>query len=245
MAETSNACSIQNLLNSVLAIEAKEQNFAIPPEIFQNQVRTVASLLLSELCESYPDSPEYIDMLMPFMATKMLAVTNGVVVMPDNYRNILGSPSVMAIKENGEDCECSDVVTPTSFKDAQAEARCKTNPVLIVSNTEFDYRTRSSYDYPTLDNPIGYWVSKKTLKVCPYNISRVEVRYCIQETPCFIKYIIQPDDTWVIDPAGTIETGFSSAAYEPFYNALVALYSAYSRDSELAQWSIVLKNGIL
>jgi hypothetical protein len=57
MADTNNACSIQNLLNSLLSIEAKEQNFAIPPEIFQNQLRTIAAWLLSELCERYPDSP--------------------------------------------------------------------------------------------------------------------------------------------------------------------------------------------
>lgn len=198
-------------------------------------------MLTSELCASYPNSPEHIDMLMPFMATKPLLIKNNIVTMPDDYRNILGSPSVLAIKNPDEkECECSDQINDTNFKDKQAEARCKSNPVLIVSNTEFDYRTQSSYDYPTLDNPIAYWVSKKQLKVCPYNVYRVEIRYCIQVPEAFIKYIIQPDDTWVIDTTGTVETGFTSAAFTPFFNGLVALYSAYSRDSELSDWSKVL-----
>ena len=225
------------MLQSVLSIANKEQNMAIPPEIYSSQYNTVTSLLINKLVELFPDDDTVVDMLMPFMEKVTLPVQNGYITLPDNYRNILGSPSTMAVSVDGKECNCTPPEDNRTFEDKKLESACKSNPIIIVPNSEWDYRTRSTYDFPTLDNPIGCFFGNKQLKVCPYNILRVELRYVRQEKVYKYGYIIQPDDTYVFDPATSIESEWTSAAYTPIYNAMIALYSAYTRDNDLSNWS--------
>lgn len=235
------------MLQSVLGIEAKEQNMAIPPSIYSSQYNTVTSLLINKLVNLFPDDDSVVDMLMPFIEKKVLPVQKGSITLPDNYRNILGSPSTLAILADGKECDCADAQnSDRSFEDKKLESACKSNPIIIVPNSEWDYRTRSTYDYPTLDNPIGCFFGNKELKVCPYNILRVELRYVRQEKVYVYGYILQPDDTYVFDPATSVESEWGSNAFTPIFNAMVALYSAYSRDNDLSDWSkFLIKEGIL
>lgn len=234
------------MLKSVLSFANSEQNQTYPPYIYTDQYNAVTSLLLSALAKKYSDDKEVQDMIMPFMETKKIAVTEGFVELPDDYRNLLGNPSI-SIKPDGSDCaDAPRMDTASEFKVANLKGGCKTRPVVIVPQTEWDYLTTSEYNYPTIENPIGCFFGAKKLKVCPYDIGKVEVRYARQEKVYRYGYIMQPDDTYILDVATSEESEWTSAAFEPIFKALSSLYAAYTRDTELRDWSLILtEKGIL
>jgi hypothetical protein len=228
------------MLQSVLAVGNTDQNQTYPPFIYQTQYNIVAGLLLSKLAEQYPAS---LDMLLPFIEDKKIAVTNGYIELPDNYRNMLGNPSIN-IKPEGSDCD-GIPITANAFKTANLKAACQSRPIDILDQTEWDYRTTSTYAYPTYFNPIGCFFGKK-LKVCPYDIAKVDVRYVRQEKEYVFGYLEQPDGTYIYDKNTSIESEFESAAFEPMFKAISSLYAAYTRDQLISNWAVILhEKGIL
>jgi hypothetical protein len=131
------------------------------------------------------------------------------------------------------------------FQSRVLQSGCLLNPVVIVPQSEFAFRTQSTYDFPTWESPIGMFTGKRQIKVCPYNITRVVVMYAMKETPVNYGYIMQPDDIYIYDALTSVETQFGSNAFMPIFNGMMALYSAYSKDRELQNWTQVLKEGIL
>lgn len=235
-----NSVSLQNMLNSVLGVFNIEQSQLYPPKIYEAHYNTVTSFLLSKLSETYPDSQGTNDMIDPFVEQSLIAVTDGFIQLPENYRNLLGSPMITA-KQDGSG-ECSDLpITPASFKTSVQKGKCKQNPLVIVPESEWADRTRSTYDFPTYENPIGYYIGKKRIKVCPYDISKVLVTYARKEKQILVKYIPQPDDTYLIDEAGSQNPEWTDAAYAPLFKGICALYAAYSRDEALTNWANVLR----
>jgi hypothetical protein len=227
------------MLSSVLAVFNIEQCQSYPPRIYEAHYNTVTSFLLSKLAEIYPDSQDSIDMIDPFVEQQLIPVTNGYIQLPDNYRNMLGSPGIAA-KLDGSG-ECSDLpITATDFKITIEKGRCKRNPLVIVPESEWALRTRSTYDFPTIENPIGYYIGKKQIKVCPYDISKVLVTYARNEKPIIVGYQMQPDDTYLIDPNISVEPEWGSNAFAPIFKGICALYAAYSRDRGLTEWNAIL-----
>lgn len=238
-AKNVSSVSLQNMLNSVLGVFNVEQSMAYSPKIYEAHYNTVTSLLLSKLAKTYPDSQESIDMIDPFVEQQLLVVKDGYISLPGNYRNMLGSPMIAAKGDNSG--ECSDLpVTATDFKVGVQKSKCKQNPLTIVPESEWADKTRSTYDFPTYENPIGYFSGKKQIKVCPYDISRVLVTYARKEKQIVVGYIMQPDDTFLIDTSTSIGPEWTDAVYPIIFKALCALYAAYSRDRDLAEWSQVL-----
>lgn len=245
MALNNGKCGFNNLLKSLTAVGNFEQNSFYPPSIFEAHVNTITSLLISELVKVYPKSPSVIDMLDPFIKVDMIPATNGYIQLPEEYRDILGSPMIFANPESTGECGNIEPLTPQNFKVGVLKGGCRLNPVVIVPESEFAYLTRSTYNAPNYDNPIGYFSGKKQIRICPYDLTKVSVMYVRQEQSYRMGYITNPDDTYFIDPATTIDTEWTNASYTPILNALVALYGAWSRDNEMTTWSQVLKNGIL
>jgi hypothetical protein len=234
-----NSVSIQNMLSSVLGVFNIEQSQNYPPAIYQAHYNTVTSFLLSKLAAMYPDSQDAIDMIDPFVEQQLIPVTSGYIQLPGNYRNMLGNPSIAA-KLDGSG-ECSDLpITVTDFKTTVEKGKCKRNPLIIVPESEWALRTRSTYDFPTVENPIGYYIGKKQIKVCPYDISKVLVTYARNEKEIIVKYIMQPDDTYLIDEDASTKPEWSNNAFAPIFKGICALYSAYSRDPNLKEWSAIL-----
>lgn len=228
------------MLSDVLAVFAVEQNAAYPPHIYQAHYRTVTSFLLSKLCEIYPSSPEAVDMIDPFVKQQLIAIKNGYIDLPEDYRNILGAPMI-ASKNDGSG-ECSDVpVTESDFKNKINQSKCRQTAITIVPQSEFALKTESTYNFPTYDNPIGYNSGKKQIKICPYDLTKVLLTYAKNETPVVYGYIMQPDDTYIFNFDTSVESEWTNAAYAPLFKGICALYAAYTRDGELVQWSEVLK----
>ncbi len=238
-------CSLQNILSDVIAVYNIEQSASLPPSIYSSMFNTTTSLLLDKLVKIYPSEQWAVDCIDPFLSQVLIPVTDGFIQLPTNYRNLLGDPMVSA-KPDGSG-ECSDLpITATEFKTTIQKAKCKLNPLIIVPEAEFALRTRSTYDFPTITDPIGYYIGKKQIKVCPYDISKVLVTYAKNENIYRLGYVMQPDDTYIADEATTIESQWGATAYTPIFKAMCALYAAYSRDADLRDWSRILNTeGIL
>lgn len=234
---------LDNLLKANLSVANAEQNMAYPPFVFSNHVNIATSFIIDKLAIIYP---VHSDILLPFILTEKKAVKNGYADLPENFRNLLGAPSI-SVKPDGGDCGSDDPIiidTKSEFETANKKAGCKSVPITIVSKKEWDYRTTSTYAYPTINDPIGMMVGlrdgKKALKVCPYDIQRVEFMFTKNENIYRYGYIMQPDDTYIYDKDTSVETEWGDNAFELLFKAVFALYSAYSRDQAITEWSMIL-----
>lgn len=233
-----NKSSLDNVLKSVLSVGNAEQNFAYAPYVFDTHYNIVTSFILDRGVDMYP---RYVDILLPFIKSDKIPVTNGHVKLPDDYRTLLGAPSI-SVKPGGGDCSDNNPViidTKSEFKTANLKAGCKTYPVEIVSKNEWDNRTTSSYGFPTYEQPIGMFVGKE-IKVCPYDLSRVELMYIKNEKKYRYGYITQPDDTYIYDESTSVESEWEDEAFSMIFKGVLALYSAYSRDPNLQNYSQIL-----
>jgi hypothetical protein len=190
-------------------------------------------------------------MLDPFVRFVKIPVSNGYLTLPEDYRNMLGNPAI-AVRPDGKECgEGIRIDTEAEFKAETLRKGCQTRPLIITPKSSWDEQTTSTYNYPTYDNPICQFIGsndkgKRQLQVCPYDISTVYLLYCKREKNYVYSYIKQPDDTFLFNPNGTIESEWNSSAFTPVLNGVLSLYSAYAKDTELTQYSQILsKSGIL
>ena len=236
-------CSLENLLKAVLGQANKEQNASYPPYIFDAHVNSVTSYLLSRIAELFPDNQTLIDIAEPFLKTQNMPVINGHVAMPNDYRNyLIGNVSVFEDYSG----ECGSDKTPTpvienNFNQKTKKSACIQSPITLVDQSEWALRTRSLIIYPTYEEPIGCFFGSKKLRICPYDIKFVEISYLRQEKNYRYGYIEQPDDTYIFDPKTTEESEWTSAAFEPLFKGLNLLYATYTRDNELKDWNMILK----
>lgn len=242
-----NKSSLPNMLNAVLSTAQTEANQCYPPGIFSDQYNVVTSLLISALVKTYPIG---LDMLKGYVKTIPLPVTNGYVVLPEDYRNMLRAAiSAKGGTEGSMECKDDDPViidTPQEVKLSTLKAGCKSRPLEQLSDEEWDYRTTSSYKAPSYWNPVFCFFEGNKFKVCPFDIGKVELTYVIQEQVYQLGYIMQPDDTYIVDPLTTIDSLWTSAAFDKIYTAMSALYASYTRDPSLTDWARILKTeGIL
>lgn len=250
---TDSKCTLDNMYKTVLSIANIESEQFYSPLIYETHFNAVTSFLISELAKTYPYSQPNMDMLLPFMAFKKIPVQNGFFNLPDDYRNMLGNPYI-SIKPDGSDCTGIQIRTESEFKASSLKAGCKTRPVVMKERGEWDYLVTSTYKFPTYDNPIGQYVGALSgndkdvtkIQVCPYDISTVYLLYVKKEKSYVYGYIQQPDDTFLFDPTTTIESEWNSNAFTPLLNGLMALYSAYDKNPELTNFSLLLsQKGIL
>lgn len=245
MAAEPSKSKLDNVLQSLLSTVNKEANNDVPPGQFSNWFNMVTSFLISGLAKQYPKNQETVDILDPFICTKMIPATNGFIQLEDDYRNLLGGPMIFANPSAGE---CSEVeeLTPENFATGMLKGGCKLNPVVIKDQTEFAYLTRSSYNKPTYENPIGFYSGKRQIRICPYDVKKVFVMYVRNEKTYRYGYIQQPDDTYIFDQATSVESEWGSNAFDYLYKGVLALYAAYASDPNLRDFSKILnEQGIL
>jgi len=243
-----NKSSLQNILQAVLATVQQSQNFFYSPQVYTQHRNIIESLLLTELIKSYPENNEVIDQISPFVEIEIIPVTDGYIQLPDDYRNILGTPMIFANPTNTGECgqPLDEPLTPTNFKLGILKSGCRLNSVRIFPQTEVSYILKSTYDFPTHESPIGWYIDSNKIKVCPFDLTKVAVMYARNETLLNYGYIPQPDDTYIYDPTTTIDTQFGSNCFDKIYNATLFLYSAYAKNPDMQNFSLLLKErGIL
>jgi hypothetical protein len=238
MAEV-NKCSVENMLSAIVGVVNTEQNSSFPATIFTSQYNTVISVLLSKLSDIYPSDSSVLDIIDPYVERKVLTPVDGYITLPDNFRNILGTPQISATDDGCSECLDTNV-SNKQFQQLVLKSGCKKVPLLMVDQTEFAFRTTSTYKKPTYDKPIGYRSGKLQIKVCPFNIRAVEVMYVRKEGLVNYGYTMQPDDTFVYDAATSVDPLFTSAAFNPIFSALLSLYSAFTRDNSIRDWAVYI-----
>lgn len=245
---TVNKCGLQEMLQSVLSTSAAEQNMSYPPLVYQNHYNIVTSWLKSKIAEVYPTNIRFKDIVNPFFRNRVLPVKNGQITLPDDYRNYLDILIPVNTNQSGgceagcEDCNDNDnpEIAARIFQQEIVKSKCLNNPLTIVESSEWAYRTRDPFDMPTFKNPIGMWVDKDTIRICPVEIARVQFIYLANEKYYNYGYIMQPDDTYINDPDKTDPTEWDTNAFEPLFKGICALYGAYTRDAQFTNFVQIL-----
>lgn len=241
MAINNGKCGLSNLLTALLSTAPTDQNMVYPPSIFSAHVNFVTGLVLSALAKVYPSNQSVIDILDPFVKIALIPVNNGFVQLPDDYRNLLGSPMMFTNPQNTMECGGQiEPLTIENFRTGQLKAGCNLTPITIKDQAEFAHLTQSSYKKPTYNSPIAFFSGQKQLKICPYDCTKVAVLYIINEPIYNYAYILQPDDTFIFDAANSVDTDWNGNAFELLMKGLVSLYAAYTNNKELSDWSQIL-----
>jgi hypothetical protein len=237
---------LNNVLQAVLSVANEEQSAIYPPSIFSAHYNIVTSFLLDTVVRAYPDRPFTIDIIDPYVNFTIIGVTNGLANLPDDYRNILGAPYIFSNPKNTGPCgSVPEITTAAQFQAAKNSATCRVNPVQIVSESEFSTRTNSTYNYPTHEFPIAYFSGKSMLRICPYSIPKICLLYTQQEEIYQFGYIPQPDDSYLFDPATTMDSLWTNSAFSHLFKGIFALYSAYVRDNEMTNFAQIMSNSII
>lgn len=226
---------LENILRSVVDVVNKEQNQQVPPSVFDSWFNAVTSFLIDNLVKIYPLNAE---ILIPFLATEKIAVTNGYVQFPDDkFRDFLSAS--INVKPDGSDC--SDVpMDKAQFEASKLKGGCKTRPITLVDRNKWDWRVTSTYAFPTIEDPIGIYIGDNRLKVCPYNLPKVELNYVKKEKLYRYGYIMQPDDTYIFNKNTSTESEWGDNAFSYLFKGCLALASDYLRDNQLREASAIL-----
>jgi hypothetical protein len=238
--------SLQNLYTALISVSNGSQNFFLPPWVFSSMVNTATSFLIDKCVALYPDNAQLLDIIAPFVQVVCIPPSGGLISLPLNYRNILGAPSVIVNKTG----ECGEVVVPITtaqqFLTATLKGGCERRPIAIVPQSEFDYLTTSAYKKPTYWDPAGFNTGQNAetgqvqIRICPADLSKVFVLYVRQELVYSLGYVMNPDDTWYISAATTVDTEWGTTAFQPLFKALNHLFGIYARDKQFSDWAQAL-----
>lgn len=242
MSVNNSKSGLRNLLTSILSVANQDQNMSLPPGIFSSMVNTVTSFLIDRCVELYPNNPMTIDIIDPFVKIAAVTPSGGMISLPEDYRNILGAPSI--IVKGDKKGECGELGVPITnaqqFLAATLKGGCVRRPITIVAQSEFDYLTTSSYKKPDFWNPIAFNAGNKQLKVCPYDITKCYLMYVKQEKLYNFGYQLNPDDTFFLDPETTVDTEWTNPSFVALFKGLNHLYGIFSRDKEFSNWAVAL-----
>lgn len=248
--------TLDSVYKKVLSIGNKEQNSMYPPHIFDEHFNVVTNYILDEVAKTFAENRSIVDIASPFLMTKEIAVVGGKVGFPVEYRNLLGVAMYVTIKGD-EDCGCNDCGCDDKDKrdfqnDPLAKSskqlmkkiernKCTSRDLVELDIDEFSDRSTHPYKKPTLIKPVFCQFESRKIKVCPFDISHVEIRYLRNPNVYRYGYIEQPDHTFVPDPATTIESEWDSTAMKSLVSGVSSLYSIYAKDGEMQNWNEVIK----
>lgn len=232
----------------------KEQNAHFPPFIASNAGRLATDFCLNEIARIYPNNNRIVDEARPFLKRKLISVENGVATMPEDYRNILSVSIATNEKKTApcdcppEDCEdCGDKETDETssglYENGKRTEPCTYREVRILTSNEYDLASISKLRPPSYEKPIGMFVDRTTFKVCPRDVTFVEVRYLKHPLKSEIGYKLMPDDTWQIDvnSASHVELEWERNIFPKFFKAFTSLYAMHTRDGNLVNWNNQVK----
>ena len=242
------------VLQTIQLAGNKEQNAHMPPYIISAAGRLATDFCLDEIVRIYPNSNRIADKARPFLKRKLIQVEGGLATMPDDYRNIL-SVSIATNENQTLPCDCkndcdqcdeeqeTDNSNSGLFEKGKRTEPCTYREVKILTSNEYDLASVSPLRPPSYKKPIGMFVDRTTFKVCPRDVTFVEVRYLKQPLKSEIGYKLMADDTWQIDTTSTnhIELEWERNIAPEFFKAMTSLYSIHTRDGNLVNWNNELK----
>lgn len=241
--------TLDSILRKVLAQANAEQNQNYPPGIFTEHFNLATSWLIDEIMKVFPGEQHIVDLVSPFMNVQDVIVKNGKIPFPKDYRHYTGM-AIFATDDFKDACGCDEAkerevntenvidvdygnTSPEQIIEIKRAKRiCVSQDVKLVDIDEWNLLTTHPYKFPTYKKPIACIFQGDGIKICPYNIPSVEIRYIRQ--PLIYKYGYQmlPDDSYQVDPATTTESEWHDNAASYLFRAINTLYSGYVRDPE-------------
>ncbi len=161
----------------------------------------------------------------------------------DQEKDCCGEP-VFTLDSPNSSCDLpGDPLAPSidQVRQNQKRGQCLSSSVRVVDIDEWDHLTDHSYKFPTLKKPIGCIFEGKSMRICPFDVPAVEIRYIRQPKRYKYGYLLNPDDTYSWNPATTIESEWTENAYKNMVNGITTLFSIYVRDGELRDGITQLK----
>lgn len=237
-------------------IANRDENQHYPPHVRDQHVNYITNALLDELVKLYPTNNSVVSVLKPFIKEKVIRVKNGEVELPVDYRNYLsmavyvrdkvksGKEVEPCLKNGMTICESEileDKPTVEQMQLRSLQRTCRSNPVDLKTLGEWDLATGHSYKKPTLDNPICCLFSGRALKINPYNVEEVALRYVMIPNVYKFGYTLLPDDTTQWDVATTVESQWETTARQYINKGMNTLYSIYARDGEMREGNLEMK----
>lgn len=229
-----------NVLQMTLAQANKEHNQHYPPHIFEAHYKLTSDWLKDECVKLYPTSQIIIDIIRNYLEIELAAVKNGIVIIPKLYRNFLGAGFYA-----NDDKNCTPVALPEkAFKNPKsptiaeievitAEMHVESKKIEIRGIGEWNYLSSHPYKKPkTFDKAAGCMFTGTTLKVLPLNIPYVEMRFLKKTDEFKYGYTMLPDETYVFDPATTVEELWDETAIPYLFKGVNKLCANYLRDTE-------------
>lgn len=246
--------TMQMVLSRVLSQGNKEQNQAYPPGIFTDHYNLVTAYLMSEIAKTFPTSQSLIDLARPFLKRTIISMKNGIIPFPVDYRHFLNAAIFVTddftTNCNAPEGDCPEDLcvyendplapTPVQLQQNILKKQCISEAVRMVDIDEWDRLTRHLYKRPTIKKPIGCIFEGTGIKICPYDIPQVELRYLRQPKQYNYGYTMNADDTYSFSAAGTVESEWTDNAMQPLVTAITKLYSVYTRDGELNNYLLEL-----
>lgn len=239
------------MLTSVLSTSGKEQNMHYPPYIFDAHYNAVTNWLLDELAKQWSGNQSIRDIGRPFLLSQEERVVNGEVTLPKEYRNLLGV-GITVTEDFSKDCGClgkteeifeNDPLAPTpdQIRMKRERTKCISHELTMVDIGEFNKRSTHSYKKPTLKKAIGVQKDANKIKVCPFDLSYVELRMFRIPKVYRFGYKNNGDDTYSFDSKTSEESEWTDNAVQYLLKGLNTLYSMYTKDQEMRDWNLELK----
>lgn len=220
-----------------------------PPRVFQEHMEIVTNWVIDEGVKMMPGNKSIKEILRPFWVMKELTVKNGVVPFEDDYRNMIGIATRVNKDLNG-DCKCNEDehFENDPLEDSEVavmkkiqKAKCISRPVTIVEQEEFDRLSTHRYKRPTYEAPVACVLKGVEIKICPFDLSHVDVRYIRKPKQYVYGYRELPDHTFVFDKNTSTESEWEDTAMQYLLKGLNTLYSAYVKDAEMYNWNELIK----
>jgi hypothetical protein len=230
--------TLDMMLSTVMSQGNKEQNQSYPPHVFSSHVNLVGDYILDEVAALYPTSKKLEEIADPFMQEEVVQVKGGILTLPSQMRNLLGISIYVStdFKDPCADCDLpDDPLAPTleQLKQSLERGKCRSQSVSMVDQTEWDDRTQHPYKFPTLKKPIGCRFKTGEVRICPFEVPNVVVRFIRTPKTYVYGYKMNPDDTYTFDATTSVESEWTRNAFQYLVKGITTLYSIFTRDGEL------------
>lgn len=230
--------TLDSVLRKVMAQANADQNQHYPPSIFTEHFNLATSWLIDEIIKVFPGEQHIVDLVKPFMEVQDVIVKNGKIAFPPNYRHYTGM-GIFTTTDFKSPCGCdeakeeeSDQTNEGLVGEKKAKRICVSQDVKLVDIDSWNNLTTHPYKKPTYAKPIACIFQGDGIKICPFDIPSVEIRYIRQPKTYNYGYKMLPDDSYQVDKDTTTESEWEDNAMSYLFRAINTLYSGYVRDPE-------------
>lgn len=219
--------TIESTIRKVLSQANEDQNQHYPPRIAIEHFKIVSNCILDESAAIYPTDRSVVEKIKPFLETEDIKVVNGMVKLPKECRHVLGL--TIFINEKGKACE-----KDLSPDESRLSKRSLSRDVEIREQVDFNRLSTHKYKKVSLEKPIAAIFHGEGIRISPYDVPMVELRYIRQPKDYFLSVTVNPDDSYFFNAngAGHVESEWEDTAADALFKGMNILYSNYARDTE-------------